>query len=93
MTLHCRIVLTSPKIVLAMLVNIHGSLEGRVSRETEDHAEILKTEGTTVSISLQAEGHRTSLFASCMNECVFFRSNIRAWSTHLWWWWIHCDPW
>ena len=50
MTLHCRIVLTSPKIVLAMLINTHSSLEGRVSREMEDDAEFLKAEGTTVSV-------------------------------------------
>jgi len=38
MTLRCHIVLTSPKINLAMLVNIHSSPEIRVSREMEDDA-------------------------------------------------------
>lgn len=50
-TLHWHIVLISPKITLAMLVNIHSSLEGKMSQEMEDDAEFLKAEGTIVSIS------------------------------------------
>lgn len=92
-TLHCHIVLTSPKIILEMLVKIHSSLEGGVSWEMEYDAEFLKAEGTTVSISLQAEGHGTSLLVPCMNGCAFFRNNIGAWSKHCWWKRIHYDPW
>lgn len=33
----------------------------------EDNEEFLKAEGTTVSMSLQVEGQRTSLFTSCMS--------------------------
>lgn len=61
MTFHWHIVLTSLKIILAISASIHSSLEGRVSREMEDDEEILKAERTMVSISLQVEGHRTSL--------------------------------
>lgn len=92
-TLHCCIVLTSPKIILAMLVNIHSSLQGRVSQEMEDDAEFLKAEATTMSMSLWVEGHRTSLFTSFMNERAFFRNNICAWSKQCWRWRIHYDTW
>lgn len=75
-TVHCHIVLTSPKIILAMLVNIHSSLEGRVFQEMEGDVGVFMAEGTTMSMSLHVEGHRIFLFISCTNECVFFRNNI-----------------
>lgn len=82
MTLHCHIVLTSPKIILARLVNTHSFLEGRVFQEMEGDVGVFKAEGTTMSISLQVKGHRIFLFISCTNERVFFRNNILAWSKH-----------
>lgn len=65
-----------------MLANIHSSLEGRVFQEMEGDVGVFMAEGTTMSISLQVEGHRIFLFISCTNECVFFRNNILAWSKH-----------
>lgn len=44
-TFHCHTVLTPPKIILAMSVNIHSSLVGRVSRERKDGEKFLKAEG------------------------------------------------
>lgn len=81
MSVHCHIALTS-KIILAMLVNTHSFLEGRVSQDMEGGVDFLKAEGITVSTSLQVKGHRTSLVGSRKNEHVSFRNSVLSWSKH-----------